>query len=303
MRTHAAILLALPALLALCGYASVAGQDETPALPETMTEAVVIDFVAEHEISTVEAFIAALPRLHKRHFVAVHDSASPAADFVSVRHPRIVSWGADSTFILTWTTDPDDPRTDAVEFLQAVPDEGRWTAGIIDFSGDSATVRHPETCAQCHSDLNRPLWGASHVHAGTENESLAAGTTEDSQALAVTMLITRHPRLSPLERTEYTFLPRYIAFADRQNQNPNWEFAGTLALRHAEVLFNRLLAREDYDQLARSLACAPSLRDRVRDLFDQQHFNIRLLSDTLQGAALLRRRPQGLHASGTARAT
>ena len=43
-----------------------------------MTEDSVIDFVTEQEISTVEAFIQALPPLHKRHFVAVHGSASPA---------------------------------------------------------------------------------------------------------------------------------------------------------------------------------------------------------------------------------
>ena len=67
------------------------GQGVTATLPETMTEDSVIDFVTEQEISTVEAFIQVLPPLHKRHFVAVHDSASPAADFISTSHPRIIS--------------------------------------------------------------------------------------------------------------------------------------------------------------------------------------------------------------------
>ena len=129
------------------------GQGVPATLPETMTEDSVIDFVTEQEISTVKAFIQALPPLHKRHFVAVHDSASPAAGFISTSHPRIISWGADSNFVVTWTTDPEDPDSDNVEFLQPVPAEGRWIAGVIDFSGDSPEIRHPETCAQCHGDL------------------------------------------------------------------------------------------------------------------------------------------------------
>ena len=101
--------------------ATAEGQGEAATLPETMTEDSVIDFVTKQEISTVEAFIKALPPLHKRHFVAVHDSASPAADFISTSHPRIISWGADASFVVTWTTNPGDPDSDNVEFPAACP--------------------------------------------------------------------------------------------------------------------------------------------------------------------------------------
>ena len=272
-------------VLAALLTATVEAQGVTTTLPEAMTEDSVIDFVTEQEISTVEAFIMALPPLHKRHFVAVHDSASPAADFISTSHPRIISWGADASFVVTWTTNPEDPDIDNVEFLQPVPAEGRWIAGVIDFSGDSPQLRHPEACAQCHGDLRKPLWGADDVHDGTEGETLSGTLSEDALALHQAMLTSTHPRLTPLELNAYQNPLRTIAFANRERQIPNWEFALVLALRHSEVLFNRLRMRQDYDPLSRSVACSSSISDlgrNIRSEFDQADYNIRLLSNTLE---------------------
>ena len=261
------------------------GQGVPATLPETMTEDSVIDFVTEQEISTVEAFIQALPPLHKRHFVAVHGSASPATDFISTSHPRIISWGADAGFVVTWTTNPEDPDSDNVEFLQPVPAEGRWIAGVIDFSGDSPQLRHPEACAQCHGDLRKPLWGADDVHDGTEGETLSRTLSEDAVALHRAMSTSTHPRLTPLELNRYQNAPRTIGFANRESQIPTWEFALVLALRHSEVLFNRLRVMQDYDQLSGSVVCFSSITDlerKIRSEFDQADYNIRLLSDTLE---------------------
>ena len=261
------------------------GQGVPATLPETMTEDSVIDFVTEQEISTVAAFIQALPPLHKRHFVAVHDSASPAADFISASHPRIVSWGADASFVVTWTTNPGDPDSDNVEFLQPVPAEGRWIAGVIDFSGNSPQLRHPAACAQCHGDLGKPLWGADDVHDGTEGESRLDLLTEDVLALHRAMSASTHPRLTPLDLNGYQNAPRTIGFANRESQNPTWEFSLVLALRHSEVLFNRFRVRQDYDQLSGSVVCSSSLTDlerKIRSEFDQADYNIRLLSNTLE---------------------
>ena len=65
-------------------------------------------------------------------------------------------------------------------------------------------------------------------------------------------------------------------------------FALVLALRHSEVLFNRLRVRQDYEQLAGSVACSSSISDlqrKIRSEFDQADYNIRLLSDTLEPKA------------------
>ena len=266
-----------------------AGPAGAQTLPETMTEANVMAFVDEQGISTVEAFIEALPPLHKQHYVSVFKSDSPSADSISTSHPRIVSWGADARFIVTWTTNPDDPFTESAEFLQPVPEEGRWIAGVIDFSGDSPSLRHPQACASCHGDINKPLWGMFDSWEGTELEHEGSSASEDEAALYETMIASTHPRLAPLERGGYRRTrAKSLEFAGRQLQSPNWEFGQVLALRHAEVLFNRLRAREDYDQVAEFVACADAppwngegLRRRVIAQFSQERYNPRLLSGSL----------------------
>ena len=266
-----------------------AGPAGAQTLPETMTEANVMAFVDEQGISTVEAFIEALPPLHKQHYVSVFKSDSPSADSISTSHPRIVSWGADARFIVTWTTNPDDPFTESAEFLQPVPEEGRWIAGVIDFSGDSPSLRHPQACTNCHGDINKPLWGMFDSWEGTELEHEGGSASGDEAALYETMIASTHPRLAPLERGGYRRTrAKALEFAGRQLQSPNWEFSQVLALRHAEVLFNRLRAREGYDQVAEFVACADAppwngegLRQRVIAQFSQERYNPRLLSGSL----------------------
>lgn len=266
---------------------------DSPTLPETMNENNVMAFVDEHGIASVEAFVEALPPLHRRHFVTVFESASPVADFVSTTHPRVVSWGADARFIVTWTTDPDSPSADTVEFLQPVAEEGRWIAGVVDFSSTTPELRHPDGCAACHSDINRPLWGAYPVWEGTEFE-LNKVVPPPRQAvfdLYETMRTTTDPRLTPLERGGYDSFERSIPFGDRPDQNPNWEFGTVLTRRHAEVLFDQLRGREDYDAFAQSVMCAkPGSQIRAIDwkvgpIVEQvgtARFNPRLIASSLE---------------------
>ena len=256
-------------------------------LPETMTEASVMAFIEEHGISSVAGFVDALPPLHKRHFVSLFESSSPVANFISPSHPRIVSWGADARFIATWTTNPDAPSRDMVEFLQPVAEEGRWIAGVVDFSGSAPELRHPESCASCHSDINRPLWGAYDVWAGTEKEDNTSNPPRQPvRDLFETMEATTNPRVTPLEQADYESFPRLIPLADRPRGEPNWEFGSALLRRHAEVLFDRLRAEEDYDAFVESLACASwgtgeVIRRVGRDRYDPRRLSSSL--DPIQG--------------------
>ena len=128
------------------------------------------------------------------------------------------------------------------------------------------------------------MWGADDVHGGTEAEAYSRILSEDALALHQTMEASTHPRLTALELDRYQSAPRTIGFANRESQIPTWEFALVLALRHSEVLFNRLRVRQDYDQLSGSVACSSSrsdLQSKIRSEFDQADYNIRLLSDTL----------------------
>ena len=250
-------------------------------MPERLTEANVTSFLADQGIFSVAQFIEALPPLHKRHFVAVLRSQSPVADFVSVDYPRIVSWGADAEFLLTWTTDPASPGHQSVEFLTAAPDAGRWTAGVIDFSGTDSAVRRPATCAGCHSDIDRPIWGVSHAWHGTESSGANGqpeGEAEQEAAFARKMTATSDPRLAQLEFTYAANGKRRLSVPRRITVDPNWEFTHRLPLRQAEVLFSRLGSRPHYAGLATSVICAASPMVVLREEISRSRHHLALLS-------------------------
>ena len=249
----------LPAALAILLAAPVSAQ--TPAtLPETMTLDNVKSFLAANDVATVEAFVAALPPLHKRHFVAVHGSAGPEKDFISGSHPRIVSWGADSRFIASWTTHPQSPTREHVEFLQAAPSQGKWLAGVIDFSADPVEITQPASCAGCHTSMNRPLWGGSYPgRAETERfHGAEVAYSPGSDSTVKTLKESTDPRIASLSFHWTSNGIRKIAVG-RTRSHPVWDFARTLMLRHAEVVYGNLMLRPDADRVRAGIICSVDL--------------------------------------------
>ena len=248
----------LPAALAILLAAPVSAQ--TPAtLPETMTLDNVEAFIKANDVGTVEAFIAALPPLHKRHFIAVHGSAGPEKDFISGTHPRIVSWGSDSRFIASWTTHPQSPTREHVEFLQAAPSLGKWLAGVIDFSADPVEITQPASCAGCHTSMNRPLWGGG-IAAAAETEKFhgAEGDgSSGSDAAQTTMKESTDPRIAALDFTvgSRNGKPFRKIAVGRTSSHPVWDFSRTLMLRHAEVVYGNLMLRPDADRVHAQIVC------------------------------------------------
>ena len=135
-------------------------------LPEQLTADNVMSFIEANNIESGAELIESLPPLHKRHVSLVFVSQALNKEFVSKTHPRVVSWGADARFILSWATNPAAP--DNVEFLQHGSDQ--WEAGVIDFSGDEPEVSNPEVCSTCHGHMKRPIWGDWMLWRGTNDD-------------------------------------------------------------------------------------------------------------------------------------
>ena len=218
-------------------------------------------FLAEHELETVEGFIDALPELHKERFVFVYDSSALGAEFVSSEHPRVISWGADARFVFAWQTNPDasDMFRNSVEFL--VPGETQWTAGLIDFSGDAPEIVHPENCQTCHGSESKPLWPGLFWEGaeGSPVSSLSTGEMEDAMR---SLLASTDSRIAPLDLEGSDFT---MGLANRVFQGYNgmvsylWpaeQLSIHLSLRHAEILLERLKQRNDYVALAEEAVCA-----------------------------------------------
>ena len=216
------------------------------SLPDDLSEAAIKTFVSEQNVGSVAELVSALPPLHKRHFVTLWKSASPAADIVDEDSPRVVSWGVDARFILAWTQD----GPEEVEFLEQKTD--RWEAGLIDFATTPPTFSHPTTCASCHGALERPIWGEEKWEGtASSTESLdRPDAPQEELDLRAHVLGTDHPRLQPLDRRWYGRSGVRdaigISIPGSVFEEVNWNLSTQLSLRHGEVLYNRLRARSDY---------------------------------------------------------
>ena len=295
LRNLALALVCLCSLLTLSLFHSNVLAD---SLPQNIRADNILEQINQNDITTVEEFIEALPPLYKKFVVLVYKSEALHNDFVSGDHPRVISWGADGRFVLTWTTDPDSPARESVEFLQ--PGSYSWDAGVIDFSGYEPRIVRPAECADCHGRLNKPLWGEFPVWEGTENENFGSTVLANT----IKAMNSTNPMLEPLEITMPT--NRHIATTGQRISfgeswvEPAYEIGSVLAWRHAEVLFNIVKSRKDYMRIAKDEVCPPlqytlsrTLPRGVIKYFAPEDHHLSLLRGSLgrvQGASLEKNR-------------
>ena len=250
-------------------------------------------FLSEHEVETVEEFIDALPQLHKERFVFVYDSGGLGAEFVSSEHPRIISWGADAQFVFAWQTNPNasDTFRNSVEFL--VPGQTRWTAGLIDFSGDAPEIQQPQSCQACHGSQSKPLW-PGYFWEGSElvGPSTTRSDREIDEAMTA-LLASTNPKIALLDLEGSGFSLGYgrrLLKADAAKApflHPASELSASLAKRHAEILLERLKADNDYASFAENVVCSSNPEAAVRAPFlESREYTLGVLpySDTLAGS-------------------
>ena len=218
-------------------------------------------FLDRHSITSVEEFIEALPALHQERFVMVYRSEALAPDAITEEHPRIIAWGADARFVFSWPTNPETPHPfgESVEFLHQA-DDRTWMAGVIDFSTPTPKIAQPAVCQSCHGSLSKPLWGGYNRWGGTEGsyikDELDANRVNNYRAAAST-----NPRITPLDFSASVFYYGYRRYLKERLPAPPYtgpveEASTVLALRHAEVLFERLKARADYAEFAENTVCS-----------------------------------------------
>ena len=246
-------------------------------------------YLRAHDITSPEEFIAALPPLHKERFSVVLQSEAAARDHVSGDHPRIISFGADGRFTFAWNTDPDAPSMfrDSVEFLRQNDDD--WSAGIIDFSGDSPSITEPASCMACHGTLNKPLWGKWYEWEGTEYDNDGGKEADAVNAYMRGLYESDDLRIEPLDFSASAIFSGN--YAERFLKSPGLEpdvlaveEAGSIwSWRHGEVLLHRLKARHrDFRQYAEDLTCASAAvaqQDVLNREFDEREHHLLVSAD------------------------
>ena len=245
-------------------------------------------FLDRHSITSVEEFINALPALHQERFVMVYRSEALAPEAITEEHPRIIAWGADGRFVFSWPTNPEMPHPfgESVEFLQQA-DDRTWIAGAIDFSNPTPEIAQPAVCQSCHGSLSKPLWGGYFRWGGTEGsyepDELLANAENNYRAA-----YSNNPRITPLDFSASVFFYGYKRYFEESSPahpytGPVEEASLVLALRHAEVLFERLKAREDYGEFAENTVCSSDAGgDAQRSFMDAYDHTIGVFANELR---------------------
>ena len=249
-------------------------------------------FLDRHSITSVEEFISALPALHQERFVMVYRSEALAPQAITEEHPRIIAWGADARFVFSWPTNPETPHPfgESVEFLHQA-DDRTWMAGVIDFSTPTPKIAQPAVCQSCHGSLSKPLWGGYFRWGGTEGsytgDELRANKENNYRAAYST-----NPRITPLDFSASVFYYAYKRYF--QESPPAAPYTGpveeaslVLALRHAEVLFERLKAREDYAEFAENTVCSSDAGgDAQRSFMEAYDHTIGIFANELRSVSV-----------------
>ncbi|MXW01664.1 MAG: hypothetical protein F4X59_09575 [Holophagales bacterium] len=218
-------------------------------------------FIQRHDIRSTVEFIEALPEIFKERFVMMYESGAPSHPYVSAENPRVISWGYDGEYIFSWIANEAAPAefADSVEFLRR--NEYSWSAGLIDFSGSSPSIREPPECSSCHGSLNKPLWGRWNRWTGSE---FTYGTEYDDAIAAIRS--SENPRLAALDfsasatygRESERFFVRPGREADTVAPE---EAAAVWSWQHAGVLYNLILARHsDMKSYSKALCERPDHR-------------------------------------------
>ena len=272
------------------------------ALPAEMTRHSLLNSLRDQQISSVEDFVAALPVLHKRHVAFVYRSEALFKEFISGAYPRVISWGADGRFVFSWSTDPASPGHEFVEFLK--PEQDRWIAGVIDFSGSTPTLREPAACASCHGQLHKPLWGGIWEWLGTEGEGANTAYPASPEIIANTLQVVESTdrRIAPLELRPYS---RFGGIREIPFPNGKWmpvtrEIGAVFTWRHDEVLFGEVRGRATYAEIARGVVCAGrnGYGRKLQAYFEPADHHLSVLSDSgslIQGSSA---QESGLYSAG-----
>ena len=208
--------------------------------------------IRTHDAGTVEELLAALPEAQRRDYALMFASRSLQAG--SFENPRVILYGPDARFVLTFNGAAAQSGFRLVETLEFDAASREFRLHELEFPGrpgGAAAVRvsetNPERCTRCHGDPPRPLWDSSPLWPGAYGERYGASLSERERAGLARYLAQQpaHPRYRYLlDSARYadsrTFRPgagtQYTASA---RESPNAELAADLA----ELQFQAVAAR------------------------------------------------------------
>jgi len=175
--------------------------------------------IRTRDVGTIEELLAALPETQRRDYALMFDSRSLQA--ASFENPRVILYGPDARFVLTFNGAATQRGFRVVETLEFVAATGEFRLRELEFPerpGGAAAVRvsevNPERCTRCHGGPPRPLWDSFPLWPGAYGERYGASLSDRERAGLARYLAQQpaHPR--------YSYLLDVARFADPRTFRP-----------------------------------------------------------------------------------
>ena len=206
----------------------------------------------EH-IDSVERLLAALPAAQRTHYALMFESRSLQS--ASFDNPRVILFGPDARFIVTFNGNPAQRGFNTVETMEFDDQTKQFRLRELLFAVPSAepgtvvvSEPNPRRCARCHGTPAQPVWDTLPLWPGAYGEryraSLSAGESAGlSRFLATQSTHARYRYLLGARRFADPKTFRASALSDYSGlaaEPPNAELAGSLSRLQSQAIARRL---------------------------------------------------------------
>jgi hypothetical protein len=208
----------------------------------------------QHEhIETIEQLLPVLPEAQRSHYTLMFESRSLQG--ASIDNPRVILFGPDGRFILTFNGSPDQPGFSSVETMEFDAYTQAFRLRELQFAepgrgGTPIVVSEPNPtrCTRCHGSPARPVWDTMPLWPGAYGERYRASLSPEERAGLSAFLAKQptHPRYRYLLDAQRLSDPGAFrasapsVYSGRAAEPPNAELAADLARLQSQAIARRL---------------------------------------------------------------
>lgn len=212
--------------------------------------------MSQHDITTVEDLLPALPEsLRSQYVLMFHSRGLQGASYA---RPRVLMFGDDATLVVTFNGDDAEPGYDAVETMEFDASSSNFLFREIRFNGSGSgpmiSEINPSRCRACHGTPARPVWDTPPSWPGAYGERYQLGLSRDEakgirEFLAIQPTHARYKSLlSPdrfAERDTYV-TSATATYNGRSVEPPNARLSSLLTRLNTRVIMAGLVDRPAY---------------------------------------------------------
>ena len=170
--------------------------------------------ITDNNVNSIESLLPLLPKELVSQYALVTQSRSQQE--ASPSNPRVILFGSNAKFILTFNGDPKQKGYRTLEVTEFKDDTKTFEYREISFSPGgkpSYSQSNPSTCLQCHGTPPRPIWDSYPLWPGTygsqENEldsARGASKKEETQYQTFWKSHLKDPRYQVLPKMDFVHI-------------------------------------------------------------------------------------------------